>query len=123
MELRAWPVFKPHNSELIASPPMAGILGEMNDELGYMSFLAKLGQDEIRYNEYNESGKRLMNRRREAKVSDVGGKKMVDFCQVLYTSIAEIKGFRFRLERSFFHAKAQAITHSLTVLEVVRPGT
>jgi hypothetical protein len=46
-----------------------------------------------------------MIRRREAKVNDVGGKKMVDFCQVLYTSIADIKGFRFRLERSFFTPK------------------
>ena len=38
-------------------------------------------------------------RRREAKVSDVGGKKTLRLSPIYYTSIAEIKGFRFKLER------------------------
>ena len=37
MELRAWPVFKPYHSTLIASPPYAGILDRLIDELGYKS--------------------------------------------------------------------------------------
>jgi hypothetical protein len=41
MELRAWPVFKPYHSTLIASPPYAGILDGIMDELGYKS-LGKL---------------------------------------------------------------------------------
>jgi hypothetical protein len=38
-ELRAWPVLKPHRSDLIASLLlMAGVLGGMKDESGYKSF-------------------------------------------------------------------------------------
>jgi len=37
MELQAWPVLKPHNSDLIASLLMAGVLEGMKDELGYKS--------------------------------------------------------------------------------------
>ena len=39
-------------------------------------------------------------RRREAKVSDVGGKKILRLSPIYYTSIAEIKDFRFRLEKT-----------------------
>jgi hypothetical protein len=38
-------------------------------------------------------------RRREAKVSDVGGKKTLRLSPIYYTSIAEIKGFRFKLRK------------------------
>lgn len=39
MELRAWPVIKPHRSDLIASLIlMAGVLEGMKDESGYKSF-------------------------------------------------------------------------------------
>jgi hypothetical protein len=41
MELWAWPVFKPHHSDLIASPLMAGILEGIKGELGYESFFRK----------------------------------------------------------------------------------
>jgi hypothetical protein len=44
-------------------------------------------------------------RRREAKVSDVGGKKTLRLSPIYYTSFAEIKGFRFRLEMTFLHPK------------------
>ena len=39
-------------------------------------------------------------RRREAKVSDVGGKKTLRLSPIYYTSSAEIKGFRFKLEKT-----------------------
>ena len=42
-------------------------------------------------------------RRREAKVSDVGGKKTLRLSPIYYTLIAEIKGFRFKLEKAFLH--------------------
>ena len=46
MELWAWPVLKPHNSDLIASLLMAGVLeGIDKDESGYKSF-GKLRVDE-----------------------------------------------------------------------------
>ena len=38
-------------------------------------------------------------RRREAKVSDVGGKKTLRLSPIYYTSIAEIKGFRFKFRK------------------------
>jgi hypothetical protein len=42
MELQAWPVIKPHNSDLIASLLlMAGVLEGMKDESGYKSFFKK----------------------------------------------------------------------------------
>ena len=41
MELRAWPVIKPHRSDLIASLLMAGVLEGMKDESGYKSFFEK----------------------------------------------------------------------------------
>ena len=44
-------------------------------------------------------------RRREAKVSDVGGKKALRLSPLWYTSIAGIKGFRFKLEKTFLHPK------------------
>ena len=44
-------------------------------------------------------------RRREAKVSDVGGKKTLRLSPIYYTSIAEIKGFRFKLEKTILHPK------------------
>jgi hypothetical protein len=39
MELRAWPVIKPHYSDLIASPLVAGVLQELKYGLGYKPFL------------------------------------------------------------------------------------
>jgi len=54
MELRAWPVIKPHRSDLIAFPPlMAGVPEGIMDELGYKS-LGKLRMFEIRYNGLHE---------------------------------------------------------------------
>jgi hypothetical protein len=44
-------------------------------------------------------------RRREAKVSDIGGKKTLRLSPIDYTSIAEIKGFRFKVEKTFLHQK------------------
>jgi hypothetical protein len=44
-------------------------------------------------------------RRREAKVSDVGGEKTLRLSPIYYTSIAEIKGFRFKLEKTFLLPK------------------
>jgi len=42
MELRAWPVLKPHHSDLIASLlQMAGVLEGMKDESGYKSFFGE----------------------------------------------------------------------------------
>jgi hypothetical protein len=47
MELQAWPVFKPHRSNLnLPLLLMAGILAGMKDELGYKS-LGKLKKKEI----------------------------------------------------------------------------
>ena len=41
----------------------------------------------------------------EAKVCDVGGEKDFDFCREIYTSIAEIKGFRFPVRKDHSHTK------------------
>jgi len=47
MEPRAWPVFKPHHSDLIASPPSGWHSGNKKDELGYKPFFRKPRMDEI----------------------------------------------------------------------------
>jgi len=36
---------------------------------------------------------------------DVGGKNSHRLSPIYYTSIAEIKGFRFKLEKTFLHPK------------------
>jgi len=50
MKPRAWPVFKPHNSDLIASPPSGWHSGNKKDELGYKPFFRKPRMDEIECN-------------------------------------------------------------------------
>jgi hypothetical protein len=59
-------------------------------------------------------------RRREAKVSDVGGKKTLRLSPIYYTSIAEIKGFRFKLEKTFLHQ--EEITNKMRYQVPGRPA-
>jgi hypothetical protein len=72
MELRAWPVLKPHRSDLIASLLiMAGVLIGMKDESSYKSFFEKAEAGCIRI-----SWKRLMDKKEGGESQlDVGGKE------------------------------------------------
>lgn len=67
MELRAWPVLKPHRSDLnCLSPPMAGVLEGIKDDAGYKSFFED-AENEMKP-EALGSHVRLI-RRREEKVN------------------------------------------------------
>ena len=57
MEFRAWPVFKPQRSDLIASPPSGWHSEEIEDELGYKSFFGNLRMAE-QYSPFELRGSR-----------------------------------------------------------------
>jgi hypothetical protein len=79
---------------------MAGILGGNSRMSQAISLsLRKLRMDEIGCSRISRRSFDGI-RRREAKVSDVGGKKTLRLSPIYYTSIAEIKGFRFKLEKT-----------------------
>jgi hypothetical protein len=70
----------------------------LKDELGYklLGMLRRMKSDAT------DCIKALMNKKEGGKsLWDVGGKNSHRLSPIHYTSIAEIKGFRFKLERSF----------------------
>jgi hypothetical protein len=73
---------------------MAGVLEGMKDESGYKSFFEKA----------EDGCSRLswkMNKKEGGESQlDVGGKNSHRLSPIYYTSIADIKGFRFRLEKT-----------------------
>jgi hypothetical protein len=66
MELRAWPVLKPHISDFCLSPPNGWRSGENKDESGYKSFFEE-AEHELKWDAVGSHERWI--RRREEKVN------------------------------------------------------